>query len=195
MKDSKEYSGKIKKLFRSLKREHGKATMPDYDDPLDALVYGVVSEDTDISSSKAIIKKMKSYFVDLNDLRVSRTEEILDIISASVEHPKKTATTLRQVLNSVFDKYDVVSLDVLRETGKRQAKKVLDKLEGASRFSIDYCFMAALGGHAIPLTEKMLSSVARDGGTEGWKGMSLRSGRLIRINSITSLKPIGPSTT
>lgn len=157
MKDSKEYSGKIRKLFRSLKREHGKVTSPEYKDPLEALVYAIISEHADLSSSKSIVKRMKGYFVDLNDLRVSRTEEILEILESSVEHPKKTATTLRQVLNSVFNKYDTVSLKVLTETGKRQAKKVLDKFEGASRFSIDYCFMSALGGHSIPLTEKMLN--------------------------------------
>lgn len=156
MKDSKKYSEKIRKLFRSLKRQHAKITNPEYDDPLEALVYGIVSEHTDLSSSKTIARKMKSYFVDLNDMRVSRTEEISDILGSSLEHQKKTAITLRQALNSVFNKYDIVSLKVFRETGKRQARKVLDKLEGASPFSVNYCFLAAMGGHAIPLTQKMV---------------------------------------
>jgi len=155
MKDSKKYSEKIRKLFRSLKRQHEKVTIPEYDDPLEALVYGIISEHTDLASSKTIAKKMKSYFVDLNDMRVSRTEEISDILGSSLEHQKKTAITLRQALNSVFNKYDIVSLEVFRETGKRQAKKVLEKLEGTSPFSVNYCFLAAMGGHAIPLTQKM----------------------------------------
>ena len=156
MKDSKDYSKKVRKLFSSLKRQYAKVTNPEYDDPLEALVYGIISEYTDLSASKTITKKMKSYFVDLNDMRVSRTDEILDILGSSSEHPKRTATTLREALNSVFNKYDVVSLEAFEEMGKRQAKKVLDKLEGASPFSINYCFLAALGGHAIPLTQKML---------------------------------------
>lgn len=156
MKDSKDYSKKVRKLFSSLKRRYAKVTNPEYDDPLEALVYGIISEYMDLSASKTITKKMKSYFVDLNDMRVSRTEEILDILGSSSEHPKKTAATLTQALNSVFNKYDMVSLEAFEEIGKRQAKKVLDKLEGASPFSINYCFLAAMGGHAIPLTQKML---------------------------------------
>jgi endonuclease III len=155
MKDSKQYSEKIRKLFRSLKRRHEKVTTPEYDDPLEALVYGIISEHTDLSSSKTIARQMKSYFVDLNDMRVSRTEEISDILGSSLEHQKKTAITLRQALNSVFRKYDVVSLQAFDQMGKRQAKKVLDKLEGASPFSVNYCFLTAMGGHAIPLTRKM----------------------------------------
>lgn len=157
MKDSKDYSKKVRKLFSSLKRQYPKVTNPEYDDPLEALVYGIISEYTDLSSSKTIAKKLKNYFVDMNDMRVSRTDEILDILGSCCEQPKKTAATLRQVLNSVFNKYDVVSLEALEELGKRQAKKVLDKLEGTSPFSVNYCFLLALGGHAIPLTQKMLA--------------------------------------
>lgn len=157
MKDSSTYAKEIRKLFRSLKQKHPKVSKPEYDDPLDALVYAVVSESMDLSASKKLTKKMKAHFVDLNDMRVSRTEEILDVFDSTSVGTRKTATALRQVLNAVFNKYDVVDLEALTEIGKRQAKKVLEKFEGASVFAIDYCFMTALGGHAIPLTPKMLN--------------------------------------
>jgi hypothetical protein len=157
MKDSVTYSKEIRKLFRELKKKNPKVPKPDYDDPLEALVYAIISENADLSSSKKIAKKIKAHFVDLNDLRVSRTEEILDVLDSTSADTKKTANALRQALNAVFNKYDIVNLEALTETGKRQAKKVLEKFEGISIFAVDYCFMAALGGHAIPLTAKMLS--------------------------------------
>ena len=66
------------------------------------------------------------------------------------------AIVLQQSLNSIFNKYDMVNLGELNEMGKRQAHKVLEKLEGVSRFACSYCFLTSLGGHSIPLTPKML---------------------------------------
>ncbi len=44
MKNSKEYAEKIKKLHRSLKRQGKKVTPVTYDDPVEAIIYGILSE-------------------------------------------------------------------------------------------------------------------------------------------------------
>ena len=72
MKDSKKYSQKIKKLFTELKRQPGKVDKPDYDDPIEALVYATISEHFSLSATKAAYKRIFSHFVDFNDLRISR---------------------------------------------------------------------------------------------------------------------------
>jgi endonuclease III len=156
MKDSKTYSLKIGKLFRSLKQKYPKVKKIEYDDPAYALVYAIVSEHIRASTAKTIVRKMEKHFVDLNDLRVARTEEILDVLGQSTADFRQTASTLTHALNSVYNKYNMVSLATLKETGKRQAMKRLEKLHGLSRFAVDYCFLAALRGHCIPLTPKMI---------------------------------------
>ena len=50
----------------------------------------------------------------------------------------------------------------LCEIGKRAAKKQLDELDGVSKFVVNYCFMTALDGHAIPLTEKMIGYLRKN---------------------------------
>jgi len=156
MKDSKEYSKKIRSLFNLLKRRHGKVEEISYDDPVETLVYACVSEKATEKEARVIFKRFAGYFVDLNDLRVSRAEEIVEVLGGDSLQNRATALRLTAALGSVFTKYNTVSLQVLMKLGKKPAKQVLEKLNGVSRFVVDYCMLAALHGHAIPLTDRMI---------------------------------------
>jgi hypothetical protein len=156
MKDNKKYADKLLKEFRSLKREYGKVIKPKYEFSTDALIYAIVSENMADSAANAAIKKLSRHFVDWNDLRVSRVEEIVDVIGKDSPENRIIAEALTQSLNTIFNKYDVVNLEALIEAGKRQAKTILEKLLPASRFVINYTVLTALDGHAIPLTPRML---------------------------------------
>jgi hypothetical protein len=103
-----------------------------------------------------MIKKLADYFVDLNDLRVSRTEEIVEMLGADTSVTRTIASTITTVLRAVFNEYHKVSLEVLKKTGKRPARQILEKLEGTSRFVVDYCMLTSLQGHAVPLTKGMI---------------------------------------
>lgn len=157
MKDSKLYSPKVTKLFQSLKRKHGVAETPTYDDPVQAIVDGLVIEFMKQADAVKALKRMKSHFVDLNDVRVCRSEEILEVFRDDSPEAEKSAAAMTQTLNTIFDKYDKVTLDTLGQEGKRQAHKELEELAGITPFAISYCFVTALGGHAIPLDAAMLA--------------------------------------
>ena len=156
MKDSKDYSPKVTKLFRSLKRKSDKVEMPTYTDPVQAVIDAMVSEHMVKATAMRTLKRMKSHFVDLNDLRVSRREEILDVFKDTSEGAEKSAVAMTQTLNTLFEKYNKVTLDFLCHEGKRQAKKDLEEIEGMTSFAASYCFLTALDGHAIPLNPMML---------------------------------------
>jgi hypothetical protein len=49
-----------------------------------------------------------------------------------------------------------MSLEALKKMGKRPARQVLERMEGTSRYIVDYCMLTSLQGHAIPLTEQMI---------------------------------------
>ncbi len=156
MKDSKEYSKKIQKLYRSLKRKPGKHHHVEYDEPVDALVFAIVSENLTESHAQAAIKKLKDYFVDWNDLRVATIEEIIEVLGPDFEPARSIAATLVSVLNAVFNKHNMLGLQSLRKLGKRPTKILLEKLNGATPFAVDYCMLTSMQGHAIPLTPKMI---------------------------------------
>ncbi len=156
MKNSKEYSKKIQRLYRSLSRKYPKVQKVIHDEPADAIVYAIISAELSEKATATAIKKYADYFVDLNDLRVSRTEEIVEMLGGNTPVTRTIASTITMVLRAVFNEYHKVSLEALKKTGKRPARHILEKLEGISRFVVDYCMLTSLQAHAIPLTEGII---------------------------------------
>jgi endonuclease III len=156
MKGSREYSKKLRKLHRSLKSKYAKPQPVVYEEPLEALVYGIVSEWMSEAATQSAMKRFADYFIDMNDLRVSRVEEIVEMLGGEPAVARDTAATLARVLRAVYDKYSTVSLKTLKKMGKKPAKQVIEKLDGVSPFMADYCTLTSLQGHAIPLTKAMV---------------------------------------
>ena len=162
MQNSKEYSQKIQKLYRTFKRQSSKVKKISYEEPVDSLVYGVVSENISKKAADAAFKQFTGYFVDWNDMRVSRPEEIIEILSESSELSKVIAVSLITMLRAIFETYNGISLEHLKKMGKRPARKALEKIEGSTCFVVDYCMLTSLYGHAIPLTKKMVEYLRKN---------------------------------
>lgn len=156
MKNSKDYSKRIQKLYHTLSRRYPKVQKVGHEKVIDAIVYAVISTEMTEKATESILKKFADYFVDWNDLRVSRTEEIVEVIGKEDPVAVSIASRLNRVLNGIFNQFHQVSLEGLKKTGKRPAKQALEKIDGSSNFMVDYCMLTALGGHAVPLTEKMI---------------------------------------
>jgi hypothetical protein len=156
MKNSKEYSKKVRELYRSLKAKHPKVKKIAYDEPADALVYAIVGENMSGPATESAIKKFVGYFIDLNDLRVSQAEEILEVLGENTPNTKDMVSNLTKALRTVFDEYNCVSLEALKKIGKRPARQALEKMDDISRFVVNYCMLTSLQSHAIPLTKRMI---------------------------------------
>jgi endonuclease III len=163
MKNSKEHSQELQKLYRGLKRAHPKLDKTTYDDPIDALIFGIVSEHLSESAAQRAMKEFRQTFVDWNDLRVARPEEIVEILQEDNAVSRAAAIALTSALRAVFDEYHALSLQTLKKIGKRPAKQVLDGLDGVSQYVVNYCMLTSLQGHAIPLTEQMTAYLKRNG--------------------------------
>ncbi|MBN1818297.1 MAG: hypothetical protein JW828_13135 [Sedimentisphaerales bacterium] len=157
MKNSKHYSDEIKKFFRNAKKKSADIKPRHWADPIEAFVYATIAEHVRKSEAMAILKRFEEHFVNLNDLRVSRPEEILDVIGTGDEAARTIANKLPAALNDVFDAYDQNSLVNLMEEGKRQARKELDDMKHVSMFVSSYVLLTALGSHAVPLNAAMLA--------------------------------------
>ena len=156
MKNSKVYSKKIQALYRSLKREGPKVKKVSYDDPLDAVIYGILSEKMSESQSCAALKRFDNNFVDNNDLRISLADEVIEMLGVDNADTHQIAVSLSIALRNVFDRYNSVSLESLKKIGKRPAREAIEKIDGVSVFAADYCMLTAFDAHAIPLTEKII---------------------------------------
>lgn len=156
MKNSKDYGPKIEKLFKTLKKDISAVAPVSYGEPIDAIVYAFISAFTTEANVGKILKRIAGHFVDINDLRVSRPEEIAEVFGDMSEPAIASAQSMTMVLNAIFEKYDKVSLSGLTDEGKRQARKDLGEIPGMTPFAVAYTFLTALDGHAIPLTDAMI---------------------------------------
>jgi hypothetical protein len=156
MKDNNKYVLKLKKLFTVLKKGNEKLKKPVYDDVIEAVVFAVLCEKSPESSAKAALKKIQSHFVDFNDLRVARIEEITEVIGHDIEESERCAAKLTSLLNAVFQKYDCLSLEEPAAGGKKGLREILEKFNGATNFISSYCLLTVAGTHCVPLTEKMI---------------------------------------
>lgn len=156
MKNSKDYSKKIQKLYRSLSRKYPKVQKVSHEKVIDAIIYAVLSAEMNEKQADSVIRKFTDYFVDWNDLRVSRAEEIVEVLGKDTSATMDIALTITRILNSIFNDYHKISLESLKKIGKRPAKQALEKMDGINRYVVEYCLLTALGGHAIPLTDRMI---------------------------------------
>jgi len=157
MKNSKKYAGQIKKLYRALKGKGDKIRPLGFDDPIDSLVYGIVAEKASTSRARTASKQFSRHFVDLNDLRVARPEEIVEVLGKDSADLRQAANTLIQVLGAIYEKQNNLTLETLKKLGKRQAKQELEAIDGITHFATNFSMLTALQGHAIPLTRKMIT--------------------------------------
>jgi len=161
MKNSRQHAQRLRKLHKGLKRAHSKIEPVNHEDPIDALIYGVVSERMSASAAETAMKRLRRTFINWNDLRVSRAEEIVEAIGDDSPRGRAMALTVTTALRSVFDIHHTVSLQSLKKLGKRPARQTVEKLDGISRFTVDYCMLTSLQAHAVPLTEPMLEYLKR----------------------------------
>jgi endonuclease III len=156
MKNSKEYAKKIQTLYRSLSHKHPKAQEATHDEVVDSIIFALINAELNEKAAEAAMTRFTNHFIDWNDLRVSRMEEIVDVLGKDTPATKDIASAIVKVLRAIFDTYHKVNLEALKKVGKRPARQALEKIDGLSRYAIDYCMLIALKGHAIPLTSKML---------------------------------------
>ncbi|MFA5291768.1 MAG: hypothetical protein WC496_01890 [Phycisphaerae bacterium] len=156
MKNTTQYSQKIKKLFNALKKGAEKPKKPAYQDIVEAIVFAVLCQNSTESAAKAAIRKFQSHFVDINDLRVARIEEIVEVVGSDITNIEKTAGVLTSLLNAIFQKYDCLAPEDFAAIGKKNSREILEKFNGITAFICDYVMLTALNAHAVPLTEKMI---------------------------------------
>jgi endonuclease III len=155
MKDNSQYAARFRRFYSWLRRGSTKTEKVFYEEPLEAVVYALISEDTTSAEAHSAAKRLNGYFVDLNELRVARPDEIVEVLGYDAKAARATAAAVTTVLRTIFNETNTLSLKGLRKTGKRQARKKLEQINGITGFAIDYCMLTSLKGHAVPLTGKM----------------------------------------
>jgi endonuclease III len=148
---------KIEMLQRALHRRYKwQEELPERN-VLEHLVYAALLENAPSDIATTAYEVLESYFIDWNEVRVTTTPELAEII-AVMPDPTGAADRVRRALRGVFEKTYMFSLEELKKKGKSLAQAItfLKSLGTLSYFMADYVTQFALGGHVIPLDESTL---------------------------------------
>ncbi len=107
-------------------------------------------EDAPFEAADKVYSFLTTHFFDLNEVRVSTVTELAEVMR-SLPNPQAAASNVKRILQGVFESSYSFELEAIKKQTIGLAIKRLEKLGGATQFSIAYLTQVALGGHSIPL--------------------------------------------
>jgi endonuclease III len=130
---------------------------------LEAVVYGIIHEDSTRAQADQALTRFKEGFFDWNEVRVSSLEEIQGVL-AGMTDAEGRAFRVRRFLRQLFEKTYGFNLDPLTKKPQKESVKLLEEYDAlASDYVLATVTRLALGGHAIPVDTPTLRALRRLG--------------------------------
>jgi endonuclease III len=156
MKNGTLYARRLKKAYTRVRQSAPPPEVPEPDDPLRRLAIGVLGVTCGDAPAERAVDRLLSQAVDWNEVRVSTPLELHLAIGDSTPCDKDRCEQLLTALQSVFDRVNALSLDHLKDMGRREARQYLEKLKGVDEYAAAGVLLWSLGGHAIPVSDPLL---------------------------------------
>jgi len=157
MKDGTEYATRLRRLCHRVKRHTEAPRDLEGHDPTTELILACLAARTTESRARYALSRLQHSFVDYNELRVARPEDITEILGKTFPGAREAAVQITGLLQEIYDERDSLDLEHLKEAGKREAKLYLQGLKHASDYVISRVMLGSLGAHAFPVNESMLA--------------------------------------
>ncbi|MCK4625434.1 MAG: hypothetical protein KAV00_09005 [Phycisphaerae bacterium] len=162
MKRGTIYAKRVKRIYAQVKKQGEEPRIGDPTDPMEQLLLAALSQETSLGNARKALDKLLDSMVDLNEMRVSLPREIAAIADEHIPNSRVCASRFCTLLNSVFDRHNVLNLHLLHSMGKRDAKHWLEELNGIEPYHVASVMLWSLGGHAIPVNNLLLSALRKD---------------------------------
>ena len=190
MKESSAYGARLKRLCNRLKREIGPLKETEKRDPLTEMLLACLNEVVSASKAKTALNRLRSQFVDYNELRVARPEEVIEALGKGFPKSREFMAHLTALLQDVFVRQDTLELDELENMGKREAKAFLQELDHAGDYVVARVMLNCLDGHAFPVNREMLTMLRGEGVVDPKADLAEVQGFLERHISATQIKAV-----
>jgi len=179
----KEAEKKLPRLLSLLGKQYGKTAPPELtEEPTHDLIRLVLLECTSERKAERAFKLLRERFVDLNEARVSSAFEIEEVISC-VEDAATKAVRIKQILEGLLEKQNVVSLKRIEELPPKEALDHLTSTNGISWADAAQLMLVRYGHPLLPLDEAVVGAAARIGLCR--EGLSIEQAR----RTLTSVVP------
>jgi len=153
---------------------------------LEQFLFAICREGVTRDAAEQAFAALRETFYDWNELRVSSTREIADVIDEYVPDGEARAQRLIDFLQEVFETTFSFDLESLQKKGLKQAAKQLSRYQAANDYAVAWVIQKSLGGHALPLDASALRVLRRLGMLE--EGNDLEALRASIEHQIPKLK-------
>jgi hypothetical protein len=159
MKNGTRYAAKLKKVYAGLRASVDPAVIPEPDEPLRRLAIAILGEGCSDEEATRAVDRALDTMVDWNEMRVSSASELNKALGNAIPQGIQRCRKLAVALQAVFDCENQMSLDRLQAMGRRDARHYLEQLEGTDEYAVASVILWSLGGHAIPVNDRLLSAL------------------------------------
>ncbi len=162
MKKAAEYLKKIKQLSNKLKKQGDKVTPAEIEEPMELLLFSILSNFSSEARAAAAVSKLQSAVVDYNELRVTPVAEIVEIIGKDYPNCRRAAEEIGDALHAVFNQLHDLNLQFLKAGPKRHAESFVSSLDNISPHARAMMSWRCLGGRAVPLDSNMYAYLVKN---------------------------------
>lgn len=159
MKNGTMYAARVKKVYTGLRQSVPKPEVPEPDDPLRRLVIAILGVGWSDEQAARAVDRALTTMADWNEMRVSSAIELNKATGNAVPKGTQQCQYLVSALQSIFDRENRLSLDRLKNIGRREARHYLEELDGVDAYAVASVLLWSLGGHAIPVNDRLLEAL------------------------------------
>ncbi len=154
-----------KKFNALLKRAHQDMPehRPDALDPMLQMVMAFLQWNTNTQRAVQAFDAIFEVMVDVNELRISQTHEVTDIIGEDYPDVHNRLIRMRHCLNEVFHREHDWSMRSIAEKGKKDQRAYLDSMPAIPSYIAASVALLAFGVHAMPVDEKLCALLIEEG--------------------------------
>ena len=149
------------KLSALLKKHRATATesaLPETvstEDPISVLIHSWMLWEASTEHASTAMTKLMEARVDVNEIRVSLPHELAPAIGKRYPRLEERLGGLKRSLHAIYLRRHEISLDYVREKGKRDAKAEIESLDGMNPFVSGRLLRLSFDVHAMPADEQL----------------------------------------
>lgn len=159
MKNGTVYAARLKKAYAKLHKSAPAPVIPERESALDSLCIAILGLTSGDARAERGVKKLLSVMVDWNEVRISNAQEICLTFGNTIPNAPVRALHLIHALQAVYQNENRLSLDRLKQMGRRDARQYLENLAGVDEYAVASVLLWDLGGHAIPVDDILLKAL------------------------------------
>ncbi|MEM8738033.1 MAG: hypothetical protein AAGG38_06090 [Planctomycetota bacterium] len=148
---AKKFAALLKKALAA----HAGAEEPPPRDPIAQLIVGFLQWNATQASAEDAFTAIMDRVIDINDLRISHTHELVDFIGEDYPDAAVRVIRMRESLNAVYKIEHDIHMHSIAGKGKKEQRTYLDVLEGMTPYVAAQVTLMSFGGHAMPIDEKL----------------------------------------